>query len=424
MKLVINSIYDFILANKKKIKQVSLLYSASIANIFLGIGTSIIVTRNLGPEAYGDYNLLLYIFTFLVSIVNFGFFISASRLLVFSYSSIRSRKIYGASLILTFAIFVIMVIGLSFYAKFDENLHLKGLTKIFVLLIPFSFIFPLRACLDQLLRGNNLIKDLSVFRFGPKAVYLVLLLLFLSFSFINLKTVLISYYLGFLIIFLLIIIKIKPIFKSTRYRLNELYLMNKRYGFHVYTGALFGYGLGRVTGLLLSYFGADNVDVGFFSLALMICTPLSFIPRVVGTTFFKSFAYIKSLPRQLTIVTIFVSFTALMLMIIFIKPVILFLYSEYYIRVVPIAVLVAIGVMFYGFGDYFNYFLRAHGKGKSLRNSAILSGISLLIANVLLIPKYGALGAGAAKIFGGFVYVLTLIIYYKRFIAIKMKNSR
>jgi len=422
LKLDIRGLRNFIFTNKKKVKQGLLLYSVSITNIFIGILTSIIVTRNLDPSTYGDYKLLISIFLFAGYIVTFGFFISASRLLIFSYSKTRSRQIYGATLILLFVIYVIMVIGLLVYAFFDTNLYEKGLNKVFIILIPFSIVYPMRTYYSHLLQGDNRIKELSFVRLGPKIIYLFFLLLFLLLSMTSLKTVLLSFYLGFFITYSIALLRIKPILFKVRNRLNEILLMNKKYGFYVYTGSLFGVGIGQLSGVLISYFGSDNIDVGFFSLALMICTPLSIIPTIIATVYFKSFASYRKLPLQLILVTITASLVALGFLILLIKPVILFLYSEEYIGVVPIAMLVAMGVLLYGFGDFFNYFLRAHGRGKYLRNSAIISGVVLLGSNVLFIPLYGAIGAGIANIFGGFSYFVSLYVYYHKLV-ITNKNG-
>lgn len=48
--------------NSKKVKQVGLLYIVNIVGIPIGIITSIIVTRYLGAQVYGDYKFVISLF--------------------------------------------------------------------------------------------------------------------------------------------------------------------------------------------------------------------------------------------------------------------------------------------------------------------------------------------------------------------------
>ena len=58
----------------KRIRQVFLLFSVNIASIPIGIITSIILSRYLGPNGFGDYQFLNNIFSFCIPVFVFGFF--------------------------------------------------------------------------------------------------------------------------------------------------------------------------------------------------------------------------------------------------------------------------------------------------------------------------------------------------------------
>jgi O-antigen/teichoic acid export membrane protein len=77
---------------------------------------------------------------------------------------------------------------------------------------------------------------------------------------------------------------------------------------------------------------------------------------------------------------------------------------------------VSFGVILNGLADFINRFLGSHGKGKALRNSAILVGFSLLILNIIFIPRFGETGAAYTKLLSGVIYLLSMYWFYRRLI--------
>jgi len=143
--------------------------------------------------------------------------------------------------------------------------------------------------------------------------------------------------------------------------------------------------------------------------------PLMMIPSAVGTTFFKDFANRNSIPQKATAFTLILSISALLVFVIFIKKVILFLYSSEYIAVVPLAYVISIGSVLHGTGDYINRFLGAHGKGKELRNGAFAVGISNILGYTVLVYILGTKGAAITKMVSGLVYCYMMYFFYMRY---------
>jgi O-antigen/teichoic acid export membrane protein len=224
--------------------------------------------------------------------------------------------------------------------------------------------------------------------------------------------------LSYFLIYFPIFLWIRPKFTNIKERIREIWTYNRSFGFPMYSGSLFSVGLNALTGVLISYFSIDNVGVGFFGLALILSQPLSFIPNVIATTHYKDFSKQNEIPRKLIVVTIGMCFVALIVLRMLIAPFITFFYSEEFIPVINLSFIVSIGVLLYGFADFFNRFLGAHGKGKELRNSSIIIGIILMITNLTLIPKYGETGAAYTKILAGVIYISLMLYYY-----IKVKNK-
>jgi len=103
-----------------------------------------------------------------------------------------------------------------------------------------------------------------------------------------------------------------------------------------------------------------------------------------------------------------------------VPPFIKYFYGNEFLPVIELNYLVCFGILLHGMADFFNRFLGAHGKGKLLRNSSFIVGIATLGINIILIPKFGAMGAAYTKILSGLVYLLVMLFCYHR--VIKVNN--
>lgn len=405
------NIRDFL--KKRKSKQVGSLYASMVLGIIVGIIISVINTRLLGPERYGDLKFLQILFTFVVTFLTLGIFVSGARLLAQKKNETIKNQLIGNLLILAAAISVVLVIALFIFSFSEENIFHNELGRIIRIFSPLLFVFPFQLCLQSIMQGDNRIYELSVFQITPRILYIIGAITFNYFVPLSLTSALAMQLLGFVILIVIMIIRFKPKFVNIKENLSIIWQENKTYGFQVYIGILAGVATSRLGGLSIGYF-IDNINVGFFSLALTTAMPLTMIPNAVGTTFFKDFANRNSIPQKATAVTVVLSIGALIIFLLVIKKVILLLYTTEYSAVVPLAYLVSIGCFFHGFGDYINRFLGAHGKGKELRNGAFAVGISNIVGYLILVYILGVKGAAITKIISGVIYFFVMLYYYKK----------
>ncbi|MDD2549470.1 MAG: oligosaccharide flippase family protein [Bacteroidales bacterium] len=403
-------------SKNQKVKQVALLYGVNLIGIPLGIVTSIIITRYLGAEVYGDYKFLNSIFSLAILIFSFGIFQAGNRALVLNDDKETAREYYGAELILVVVLFLIMSVFLLAYGLFDSNLNEKGLSSFFIKLIPFGWIFILVRYFEVLFQADNRIKLLALTRFWPKVGFLVAALaiyfLFLDYSGNRLALIWFLFLFTQAVVFVNVIWKIKPSFKNLKKRVKEIWGYNKSFGLQVYFGSLMAVGFAQLTGILISYFGMDNTGVGYYSLALTFAAPLALIPNVIATTHYKDFSTKKRIPTKLFIITLGLSLAALIALWLIISPFIRYFYGVEFEPVIRLNLIVSTGVALHGLADFINRFLGAHGQGKALRNASFFVGISLMTLNLILIPKFGATGAAFTKFASGIIYILIIYLYY------------
>ncbi|HEX2921884.1 MAG TPA: oligosaccharide flippase family protein [Bacteroidales bacterium] len=404
--------------NYPRLRQVVSLFAVNIFIIPLSIVSNIFITRFLGPVAYGDFKFMLYVFSLAMVIFTFGFFQAGNRAIVLSSDSKKTKELYGAMIVVLGLLFAIMLIALVLYTVLDKNISGKGLRSVMFITIPFSWIFLLMNYFEVLFQADNKISLLAKSRLYPKVLFFAVTLFFyIVFAKYNGNRLLIIWLLFIFTHvagFLYILYKVNPSFNNTKERLGEILHFNKTYGFNVYIGTLFNVAMNSLSGMLISYFGVDNSGVGYYSLAMTISEPLNFIPNVIATTHYKEFASKTNIGRRLTVLTIGVSFISLLLCWVLVEPFINIFYGPEFKPVIYLTIVGSTGIVFHGLGDFYNRFLGSHGRGKALRNSAILVGVVLFICNFTLIPKFGEQGAAYTKILAGVTYFLSMLWFYKK----------
>lgn len=399
-----------------RFRQVMLLYAANLAGVPLALVTSIVFTRFLGPEGYGNYAFLDTIFEFGKTIFTLGFFYAGSRAIVLSNKEQKVREYYGSTLIILAGLFVMMSIFFIGYGLFDPNLREKGLTSFFMILIPFGWVFMLIPYFDTVLKADNRINTLASTRFFPKVILFAgaisVYFLFREFEGNRLAVVWFIYLSAFVVVFMLVLARIRVSFKNARLRIVEIWEQNKHFGLHIYTGGLFYAGSLSLTGIILSYYSPDNSGVGFLALALAICRPLELIPSAVATAYFRDFATQSSLSVRLLGATVMLSIAGLLLTWLLIGPFIRTLYSDAFEPVIMLVFPISVAMVLHGISGLLNRFLEARGYGKAIRNTYVITGITLVLSNMLLIPLYAVAGASLAMLISGVVYISVMGFYY------------
>jgi len=400
----------------EQFKNVIFLYGSMVLGIILGIVVSVLNTRILGPEVFGDFKFIHSTYYFFSIIISFGFLVTSSKLLAEKKNDNIRKELIGSSLILSSATGILFVLTMFLFAFVQKNFFVKDLSSVIIMISPLFFFIPFIQGMENIYQGENKIKELGIFRQAPLFLYIIVVLILYQLKLVNITTAMIAQLSSFGAVILLSAFFLRPSFKNIRSTISLIFKENKLYGFNVYVGSVIGVASTHLGPIAISFFSSDNIDVGFYSLALTVTMPLALIPTVVGTTLFKEFANRPSIPAKATKGTIVISAVSLVFFMLLIKPMIIVLYSEAYLDAATLAYVVSSGQIMHGFGNYYNRFLGSKGQGKSLRNGAISVGITNILGFVTLVPFFGAYGAAVTKLSSGIVYVISMRIYYKKFL--------
>ena len=401
----------------KKIRQaILLLLSTGLSMICLLIANFYLV-RIVDPIVFGNFYFILNIYTFLQTILNFGFYQSIGRLAALSKNRFEEQRLYGIGLLISTLLYLLLLIILFIYISFSSIVFDRNLELALVWTMPVGWIYLLLSFNELYFQGCNNINLLSVLRFCPKFLFLlVIIIVYITQFELSLESLLILYFLSFSCILLLLVFKIRPKLTYIKSELFRVLLANRSFGFNIYLGALVAVGVGNLSGVLIGYFDVDNTSVGFYNIALQFTVPLALIPNILATVFFKEFVRADKIRTKLILITSIATFGGLVFILLIIKYIILFVYGDAYLPAVSLTYLLSIGTILYGLSDFFNRFLLSKGKGKELRNISIVVGVVLLIANIILIYNYGAKGAAFSKIVAGLFYLGIVVVIYKKIV--------
>jgi O-antigen/teichoic acid export membrane protein len=410
-------INDFILPirsrNPSTLQPIAL-FGSMVLSMGLTFLSSIITARMLGPNDYGNLKYITTVWGLLALGVTVGYFYCGSRVLVLEGDTQKCREISGTILIISLIMgTIICLITLLISVPLDYIFHVD-LAYIMIPLAPLIVILPLNQSLYLILQSTNQIYLLAILTALPAALYLVSIYLLSALKQITISSVLIAQQLTILIVIIFIVIYIKPRLRLIKFWWSEIKTHHKTYGFPVYLGALAANGTTYLNRLSISYW-VDNTTIGFFSLAMSLVAPLQFIPNAIATSSFRSFAKRSRIPKKIIITTIALTIASLIAAFIFFGKPLSWIYTTKFSEVGPMARALSLGAIFIGFGDLFNRFLGAHGRGKSLQRAAYANGIASIVCIIIFVPFLGAWGAILGVVIPNGIYLLQMWLSYRKF---------
>ncbi len=401
---------------EKKIRQVVLLYSATFIGAVLNFIASKVNTDFLTPSEYGDVRYVLNFIQLISWVVLFGWFMSGSRLLALSDHKSNSARIRGA-LIICLAVSAVMlmlstlVVGL-FHRDNPELRHL------FFIAMPVAVYPLLTNYMNTTAQGDNHIGRLALARVLPVLCYIPVALMLYRLYGADSKMVILLHWGVCSIVMMLIVISTGPSFKRLKPHFAALNEENKRYGIKLYWGSLAMVATNYLAGVTLGWFNEDNSNVGFYTLALSLAQPLSYLPGIVGTTYFRHFTHESCIPGKVFVYTLIITLVSCLGFILLIGPVVS-LYDNSYGIVARYASLLAVGFSIHGIGDMINRYLGSHGQGITIRNCSFACGAVKIAGSLLFVWLWNVNGAVLTLIISSMVYSLSLYIGYRSFIKVK-----
>lgn len=398
-------------------KNTLITFFTRILQLILGIGTSVIIARVLGPEGKGIYSLAILLPALLIIFTNLG--IGPASVYYIGKKKYAPKEVFGNNIIssIFISIFTVLV-GLIIIFFFSNSLF-PGVAKEYLFLalslIPFQIFlnFVINILLSlQKIKKYNLIQLIHTF------VFLFLIIIFLLGLHFGIKATIIA---GALSLFIACII----LFIQTRKETGGLSLsLNKdlskdllSYGVKSYLGNIATFLYLRIDMWMINIF-LNPLAVGLYSIAVVLSEKIQLISQSAGTLLFPKVSSEtdgKRLKEFTPLVCRNVLFVTILIAIFFFflsRWLIVLFYSERFLEsVLPFQILL-IGAMAVSSSGIIAKDLA--GRGKPIINTyiAIISLVLNILLNIILIPTLGIIGAAwASAISYAFMLILKIIIY-------------
>ena len=282
------------------------MYGSTLLGVAIGLLVSILNTRNLPPSEYGDVRYINNFISFFSGILLFGYFVSGSRLLALSPNREETRRIKGILTVILLSTAIVLCLIMVLCGWIHGSIMDKEYHFLFYTVTPVCASMLFLNFINTTSQGDNNIYTIAAARLFPSLIYLIVAYFVYRYSGASREKMLLLQN-GISLLFLLfLVVSGRPDFRGLRSSWQKLKEENKKYGLQVYYGSLAGISVQYVAGITLGLFGGDNTLVGFYTLALTISMPLTMLPQVIGTTYFKKFATQDAIPISVLRNTIFI----------------------------------------------------------------------------------------------------------------------
>ena len=389
--------------------QVIGLYVSTLLGSFLGLVTSIVNTHFLSESDYGDVRYVQNLITLLASLLLFGYFLSGSRLLALSNDEKRSRSIRGAMVVVLVICAVILFLGTFSAGLIHREPTLRHL---FFMSLPICFYPLLMNYINTTAQGDSHIGRLSISRVLPALLYVPLAYFIYSKWGASSGLMVVLQWGVYCLVLISVLVTTRPSFRNLKPVFADLQSENRSYGIQLYYGSLAMVATNYLAGIMLGVFNDDNVNVGYYTLALTLTNPLSYLPGIIGTAYFKQFVNEPRIPSKVFRGTLFITIVSCLCFIALVRFVVRWIYPESYAMVGTYASWMAVGFSVHGLGDMVNRFLGSHGEGRSIRNSSYACGVFKIFGFVVLVWLWDIEGALLTNVVSSCVYSMVLFYYY------------
>lgn len=391
---------------KKVIENSSWIVSQNIFTMLLGVFITAIVARYLGTERYGTFSYVLSIVSLFTGIAAVGIHhISVKDL---KYSSSDEGKILGTS----FGIRIVMAIILIIVSEVTLFL-LNGNNNTILLigiLLSSMMIFNCFEVIEYYYTATMQIKYSAIVKFIAYIVLAISKILVVVFN----KGIIwytVAYTLEFSIYALLLYISYKVIKRKNNdkqkwyFDFNYAKKLLSRSWYYALSSIMVTIYM-RIDQAMLGTYFENKSEVGIYSAAVRIAEMWAFVPNAIITALKPAIigykknneAKYKETLSKLYLITSIVCLSFSIGIVIFSKLIISILYGKDYIMAYKSLYILIIGTWFGVIGNVHYVWMVCEDKGKYTLFYSLSGSVLNIIANIILIPKYGAVGAAIATL--------------------------
>jgi len=397
----------------KAARQTIILFLAQTVNVLLGVAVTALNARALTVEEYGAFSFALVVIIFVAWFFDFGLFAAGSRIVALAREKIEERQIIGTLIVLSLGLGVSFSAVLLLVSLFIDSVFRSNVGVVLLSLSPLVAVFPFQTMFVGALRGSNEIGKLAAYTILPRLLYLGTILVAVSMSALTLSLTLMLNVGTLIAATVIIAAATRPIFRNWWNQVDRILVETRQYGLHIYTGTIVDNLTFGSDKLLISYF-LGTVAVGFYSVAQTLTMPISLMSRSLATSVFKDFTSYDRIPVKLNLANFLWLLIAGVGLLLLSKLLVETIFTDKYLRALEVVPYLVVSAVFTGLNQLYHSFLMAHRQGQYVRNMSIASSSLNVIGNIVLIYRFGIIGAALSAVLTyALNYVMNLYYYQK-----------
>lgn len=419
MKLRVGNITQIL--NEIKRKGFFHLLSANLLIQAVAFASQLFVAGILSPEDIGRIKFIQTLLSVFSIFAGMGFSASTLKLCSENRTETEKQQLLSSAFVLTLFStigFYVLVLILNWFDIFSKDLLIKWLIPIGLFPLISNSLFMV---LISYFQANKQIKLLSSISISNKLLSIIAIVIFTFFFGIK------GYYVAYNVSFILMLIVAMFLLKNNLHfripvaNLRKLFSVHNIHSLPSFIANLLSEISAYADILLINYFVNDLRDIGFYSFAVTLTILLRVFPGTVqqiASPYFSSLATDKVSFKKVFVQynkQLYITVTVtLILALLFAHPVLNFIFSSKYNDSIPFFYLLAIGWSFRQLNQLQSAAIFGLGKIKYNVYISLISLIFNVLLCVLLINKYGIIGAAWASIPGGIVIWLVSYLYMKK----------
>lgn len=402
-------------------KNIFITFSSQILLFILGLVTSIVLARFLGPTGKGIYTITILIPNFMEKFGSLG--IESSNVYFTGSKRYKIEDIVSNSLISSFILgLALLILFLAiFHLEFFQNfIKSNQINNIYLCLAVFAVPFSLfSGYLKNILLGLEEIVIYNKINIFKTAVELMTIIILMIIFKLGILGVIIAYLFTNIFITLIVILSIKKYSKIVFSYNKKLSQDTINYGIKAYFSNLTTFLNYRLDMLLVAFF-LDPIEVGYYSITVGIVEKIWMIPGPIATVLFPRISSIENtsannLTPKIARHTLFIVFFSSLILSVVSKPFIQILFGNAFLPSVPPLLILLPGIIALSIPKILCADLAGRGMPQySLYSSVVSLGVNIPL-NLWLIPLWGISGAAFASSIAYITDMIFIAVVFKKF---------
>lgn len=392
-------------------------YATRVILIAVGLVSSVLVARALGPSGRGLFTVATALGAIGVQFGNLG--LHSSNTYYVSKEPGLLGALVGNSLVVGI---LVASAGSAFaggvFLLWPTLAPVHGLTLVLALIaVPLGLTYLL---LQNLVLGINAVKAYNVIEVIAKVLTVLFIGVVLLLRAATVESVLIVTLLGSLVAAGAAFIRLYPLCKQGLAPSWKLFKLTLDYGFRVYLASFFSFMLLRADLLIVQYkLGPEQA--GYYSVAASMADLLIMFPSVVASILFPRLSAMTDLQmqrhqfRRATVVTGLVMLLMSAAATLLARPAIQILYGRDFLPAVPPFLILAVAAIAYGMNSIVSIYLASVGFPWFSVYAWFVAFVVNVLLNLVLIPVQGIRGSAWASLACYTLVVLLQYVYADRY---------